>query len=162
MKIQKTKLYLAGIVLLILIGGTFVFSEGITGNVISGVSAQGNSGNDVQTAKLSVSGGNYVLSPSTFKKGVTVRLEADISKMPGCSKSIVIPAFGVRDSVSSSDNIIEFVPDKAGTFNIACSMNMYKGTFVVLDESGEKSNYVELQNNAAAGCSMGGCGGCGG
>lgn len=158
MKIKKITLYLAGIFILILISGTFFFSPNLTGNVVYPVSAQTG---DVQTVKLSVSGGNYVLSPSTFKKGVPVRLEADISKMPGCSKSIVISAFNVRKTVSSSDNVIEFVPDKAGTFNIACSMNMYRGTFVILDETGEASNYVEPQNAGSGSCSKGGCGGCG-
>ncbi len=89
------------------------------------------SGN-VQVVKLSVQGANYVLSPNEIKKDIPVRIEADISKMPGCSKSIVISAFNVRKVVSQADNTIEFTPTKAGTFNIACSMNMYRGTFNVI------------------------------
>ena len=87
---------------------------------------------DAQIVKLSVDGGRYVLSPSEFKKDVPVRIEADISKMPGCSKSIVISSFNVRKIVSEADNVIEFTPTKTGTFNIACSMNMYRGTFTVV------------------------------
>jgi len=87
---------------------------------------------NAQIVRLSVEGGRYILSPSEFKKDVPIRIEADISKMPGCSKSIVISAFNLRKVVSGADNVIEFTPTKTGTFNIACSMNMYRGTFTVV------------------------------
>jgi len=110
---------------IIVIAGVFLIrGEGTS----SGGTATGNA----QVVKLSVEGGRYVLSPSEFRKDVPVRIEADISKMPGCSKSIVISAFGVRKIVSESDNVIEFTPTKTGTFNIACSMNMYRGVFTVV------------------------------
>ena len=94
--------------------------------------SDGNPSGNAQVVKLSVEGGRYVLSPSEFKKDVPVRIEADMSKMPGCSRSIVISAFNVRKSFTNNDNTIEFTPDKAGSFNIACSMNMYRGVFTVV------------------------------
>ncbi len=118
------------------------------------------SGN-MQVAKLSVSGGGYILEPSTFRKGVPVRLEADLSNMPGCSKSVVISAFNVNKYLTPGDSVIEFTPDKAGTFNIACSMNMYKGTFTILESDGTKASYVQ-PSPASGGSCGGGCGGCGG
>ena len=119
----------------------------------------------VQIAKLSVVNGKYVMNPSEFKVGVPVRIEADMANMPGCSKTIVIPSFNVRKSFTSTDNSVEFTPDKAGTFNIACSMNMYKGTFTVLQGDGTKANYVEQAPVSSTGGSCGmaksGSGGCG-
>lgn len=163
MKIQKNTLYLLGTVLIILIGAVFLFSNSgnavspLTGNVI------GNNNGEVQTVKLSVVGSNYVLEPSEIKKGTPVRIEADMAKMPGCSKSVVISGFGVSKTLTSNDNVIEFTPDKAGTFNIACSMNMYKGTFTVLETDGTKADYVEQKLSAGSSCGMGGGGcGCGG
>ena len=100
---------------------------------------------NVQIVKLSVQGGSYVMSPSAVKKGIPVRFEADMTKLPGCSRSIVISAFNVRKTLSEGNNVIEFTPDKAGTFNIACSMNMYRGTFTVLEDDGTKPVYVEQQ-----------------
>lgn len=162
---NKGSFYIFGIILLFIFAWLFFFSGNtVTGNAINVVSAQANINSDgVQVAKLSVSGGSYVISPNSFKLGNKVRLEADILQMPGCSKSIVISAFGVRKIVSDSDNYIEFTPDKAGTFNIACSMNMYKGTFSVIDSSGKAGNYVEPANTKSASCGAngGGCG-CGG
>ncbi len=147
-----------GIILAI---GFFILSNGAsaTGNVVVGNTIIPSG--DTQIVKLSVENGNYVLTPSTFKKGVPVRIEADISKMPGCSKSVVISAFNVRKSVSEGNNLIEFTPNKAGTFNIACSMNMYKGTFTVLENDGTKPAYVENTPTGGSSCGMAGGGGCG-
>jgi len=153
---MKNKTALVGIGIMIAIASVFLFtnsgSSAITGNAITN--------QDVQIVKLSVEGGNYILSPSTIKKDIPVRIEADMSKMPGCSKSIVISAFGIRKSLNQGDNIIEFTPDKAGTFNIACSMNMYRGVFTVLENDGSKSAYVDQQPSQGGSCG-GGSGGCG-
>ncbi|MDP3881291.1 MAG: cupredoxin domain-containing protein [Nanoarchaeota archaeon] len=132
----------------------------VTGNVATNVEGAG----EVQVVKMYVKNSEYILEPNTFKAGSKVRIEADVSRIPGCAKSIVISAFGIRKSLTPSKNVIEFTPNKAGTFNIACSMNMYKGTFTVLENDGTKSNYVEKANTAASSCggAGGGCGGCGG
>ena len=111
----------------------------------------------VQVIKAWVESSEYKFSQSEFKKGVPVRLEFDMNRVYGCSRSIVIPQFGISKLISESDNVIEFTPDKAGTFNIACSMNMYRGTFTVLQNDGSKADFVEKQ----AAPSGGGCG-CGG
>lgn len=133
---------------------------------INGNSITDNSGlteGDVQIIKIHVEGANYVLEPSTIKKGVPVRIEADMSRMPGCSRSVVISEFGVRKTFTDTNNVLEFTPTKAGTFNIACSMNMYKGTFEVLESDGTKSSYVQPASKGGMTCGAGGgCGGCGG
>lgn len=128
---MKNKLII-GIIIVLLVGfGIFMFvnsgNTNPTGNLID-------SKGEVQIVKLSVENGKYIMNPSELKIDVPVRIEADMSNMPGCSKSIVISSFNVRKSFTSSDNTVEFIPDKAGTFNIACSMNMYRGTFVVLEK----------------------------
>ncbi len=159
----KNNLFYAGMIILLLVGaGFFLVStgqareSGITGEVI------GSSG-DVQVVKMSVVGSGYVFEPSTVKAGVPVRIEADMSRMPGCSRSVVISEFGVRKTFTSSDNILEFTPTKAGKFYVACSMNMYKGTLEVLESDGAKSTYVQSVPSGGSTCGMGGGGcGCGG
>ena len=144
----------------------FAFSAGyskesISGNVISAKIQTVDSGN-VQIVKLRVQGSNYVLEPSTLKKGIPVKIEADVSQMPGCSKSVIISEFNIRKTISNSDNFIEFTPDKSGTFNIACSMNMFRGTFTVLESDGSKVAYVQpIATGSSCGAGGGGCG-CGG
>jgi plastocyanin domain-containing protein len=138
--------------------GANIIPSSASGNVVA-------STGEVQVVKMHVEGSQYVMEPSSFKVGVPVRIEADITRMPGCSKSIVISEFNIRKSLSASNNVIEFTPTKAGTFNIACSMNMYRGTFTVLDANGAKSNYVQQAPSSgtggSCGASGGGCG-CGG
>ena len=156
MKIKKNILYLTGMVLLIVFG--FIFLNLNFGK------AEGPAINwqnqEIQVVKLSVEEGRYVLEPSEIKKNVLTRVEGDLQNMPGCSKSIVIPAFKVSKTFSSGDNFVEFIPDKSGTFNIACSMNMYRGTFSVLESDGSKSDSVEKVSAARNSCgvSNGGCG----
>lgn len=160
---HKTLYELSGFLILVILVIMFFNSKPgfakLEGDVI-----QEFNNSDVQLVKLRVEGGNYIMEPSTLKVGVPVRVEADINKMPGCSKSVVISAFNIRKNLYDGDNFIEFVPDKAGKFNILCSMNMYKGTFTVLDSSGKSSDYIEQASTGGHSCGAngGGCGGCGG
>ncbi len=157
---MKNNLVLILIFALILGFGIFVFAGGSAGTAGINENVIGSNG-EVQVVKLSVEGGKYIMNPSELKKGIPVRIEADMSKMPGCSKSIVISSFNVRKTFTSTDNAVEFTPDKAGTFNIACSMNMYRGTFTVLENDGSKSNYVDTSAPSGGTCGGSGGGGCG-
>ena len=122
--------------------------------------------NGVQEIQLSVQGSSYMPSPIRVKKGIPVRLVADMSRIPGCSRSIVIPEFGIRKVLSASDNIIEFTPDKSGTFDFSCSMGMYRGKIVVEEADGtvvafSGSAPAPSASGGSCGAGGGGCG-CGG
>ncbi|MBS3071372.1 cupredoxin domain-containing protein [Candidatus Pacearchaeota archaeon] len=162
MKVRKNTLYTIGIVLILFSFGFLFLSQGES-NLVTGNSILENAGN-VQIVKMYVENGKYIITPSEFKRGDIVRIEADMSKMPGCSKSIVISAFNIRKTLTNTNNVIEFKAEKAGTFNIVCSMNMYKGVFTILEYDGSKSNFVEQASSGGHSCggSGGGCGGCGG
>ena len=143
--------------------GSLFSIDGISGRVVSADYRSVNNG-DVQIVKLSVSGSKYIFEPAVVKKGTTVRIEADISSMSGCSKSIVSSELGIRKTFSGGDNILEFTPTKAGKFFVSCSMNMYNGQLEVLESDGTKSNYVQSASTGGHTCggSGSGCGGCGG
>lgn len=159
---MKNKTAIIGIGILVLVSAVYIFVN--SGSAVS-IGNNTPSNGAVQVVKLSVVSGNYVFNPATVKKDIPVRIEGDIANMPGCSKSVVMSGFNIRKTLSDKDNIIEFTPNKAGTFNIACSMNMYKGTFTVLESDGSKPAYVEEKaataTGASCGSSGGGCG-CGG
>jgi plastocyanin domain-containing protein len=121
----KNTLIIAVLIILIIGFGIFLIKD-------SGAAGSGlNSGEKVQIVKLSVVNGNYVMNPSQVKVGIPVRIEADIAQMPGCSKSFVMPSFNIMKVFTSTDNTVEFTPDKTGVFNVMCSMNMYRGTLTV-------------------------------
>jgi len=135
----------------------------VSGAAVAVPSSNSQVAGDVQVVKMHIEGSQYVFEPSTVKVGTLVRLEADISRMPGCSKSIVSTELGIRKSFTSDDNTITFTPTKAGTFYITCSMNMYRGTLTVLQADGSKSSYVQTQSASGMTCGAGGGGcGCGG
>lgn len=122
------------------------------------------SADGVQEVNLYVQGAEYYPNPITVKKGVPVRIIADVSRVPGCAKSIVIPEFGVRKYVRAGDNEIEFTPDKSGTFPFSCSMGMYQGTIVVQDADGSVASFTGSAppvQKSSCGANGGGCG-CGG
>lgn len=121
--------------------------------------------NGVQEIQLYVQGSTYYPNPIRVKKGIPVRIVADMGRIPGCSRSIVIPDFGIRKVLSTGDNTIEFTPDKSGTFSFSCSMGMYRGTIVVEEADGSVAAFTGAAPKAASGgscgASGGGCG-CGG
>lgn len=126
--------------------------------------------NGVQEITLTVQGGTYYPNPIRVKKGVPVKITADLSSVRGCASSISMPEFGIRKNVRAGDNAIEFTPDKSGTFSFSCSMGMYRGTIIVEESDGTVAAYAgSAKPLAAAGAGSGGsCGangggcGCGG
>ncbi|MCF7871646.1 hypothetical protein K9L97_01305 [Candidatus Woesearchaeota archaeon] len=170
MRIKKNVLYLVLAIFVVSLFGVVSLTYGASAAKTSSATGKvvANTGNgDIQTVKLTYENYVYVLEPSELKVGVPVRMEVDLKSVVGCMKAVRIPAFGVSEYVSEGNNIIEFTPDKSGTFNIACSMGMGATTFDVVDSSGEKADYVEksnsgTQNSGGAGsCGAGGSGGCG-
>ena len=131
-KIEKYVILVAciivfGLVALAVTGVPLRGSSGPTGSAVVDVPS-----GEVQNVALGFKNYEYQLSPSTLKVGVPVRMEVDMTTVSGCMTSVVIPEFNVRKTVSVGDNIITFTPDRAGTFDITCSMNMGRGTFTVV------------------------------
>ena len=85
----------------------------------------------VQEIKLGFDFNNYKYNPETIelKKDVTTRIVGD-SALKGCLTSLIIPELGVRHSFLKN-KIVEFVPNKAGTFTFSCSMGMARGKVIV-------------------------------
>lgn len=143
------------ILVILVVAGFFMLSSGNKDNGKIDVS-----NDDVQIVKMYVQGASYVFEPSSVVQGKPVRIEADMSKMPGCAKSVISSELGIRKTFSSNDNKVTFTPSKAGTFYVACSMNMYTGNLIVTESNGSKSAYVQ-QAPTSSGASCGGSGGCG-
>ncbi len=163
MILKKSILWAGLIIIVLVVSGFFLNSGSSTKSGINGAVIKtdiGATSSDIQVVKMYVKGPQYIFEPSSVKKGVPVRLEADILRMPGCSKSIISSELGIRKTFNSGDNTLEFTPNKAGTFYFACSMNMYTGTLTVLESDGSKSNYIQTPASTGGSCGAGG-GGCG-
>ena len=86
---------------------------------------------EVQVIDLTVKDYNYYPQVIDLKYNVPAKIIVDTDKVKGCLQSIVIPDFGIRKTVTSKNNIIEFTPDKKGSFSFSCSMGMGFGKIVV-------------------------------
>ena len=120
----------------------FSFAPETTGQVV-----QQTTSGEVQQVTLRFTNTGYVMDPSTLRAGVPVRMEADMNSVFGCMRDVVIPDFNVRKIVRAGDNIIEFTPDKVGTFTIRCSMNMGRGSFSVTND-GAATQETQVQQAA--------------
>nr|AQS34885.1 hypothetical protein [uncultured archaeon]AQS35000.1 hypothetical protein [uncultured archaeon] len=132
------------------------------GNTVGNTAS--NTNGQIQEVRLYMKNYNYATEPAILKKGIPVRMTADLNTVVGCARDVVIKDFGVRKYVKTGDNIIEFTPTKTGTIGIACSMNMYHGSFTVIDESNPNApaeiTAAPVSNTPAGSCGANG-GGCG-
>jgi hypothetical protein len=74
----------------------------------------------------------YLPGTVTLKKGTPARLRFVRKDSGGCGGEVLIPDFGVRQSLPGlKETVVELTPDKEGTFAFTCGMQMMKGTLVV-------------------------------
>ncbi|MBI5065173.1 cupredoxin domain-containing protein [Candidatus Woesearchaeota archaeon] len=118
------------VLILLFVGSLFYFKaqqNTTTGNGTNDAVFNG----DVQTIDLSFKNYNYYPNTIRVKYNVPVRIIADTNTIRGCMTNINIPDFGISKTVRKGDNIIEFVPNKKGTFGFACPMRMGTGKIIV-------------------------------
>ncbi len=76
--------------------------------------------------------GTYQPDHIQVQAGVPVRLKFDRQETTGCSERVVFPDFQInRELPAFQTTIIEFTPDKPGTFTFSCGMNMYRGQLII-------------------------------
>ena len=129
-KIKKKNMYMILLIVFIVgVGAYFVFING-GGNdeqvVVPPVIGNG----EVQNVLLSVKNYNYYPQTITVKSGEPVSLTLDKS-VTGCLRSFTIKDLGVNKYSPTPEEVIEFTPNKKGTFRFACSMGMGTGTIIV-------------------------------
>ena len=133
---NKTFLYLFGILVVALFLGYFTlssaFDSSANSNLNSAVNAQSavSSSANVQNIVLSFKNGNYYPNTITVKAGVPVRISLD-SSVRGCYRDFNIKSLGLRKLFSYLTDTLEFTPAVSGKYAFTCSMNMGKGILIV-------------------------------
>ena len=124
---EKSTLYLFGIILLIGIGTYFFLNNGETmnGNIIQEVNA-----GEIQKIVLSQNGYNY--KDAVAEAGKPISISADNS-VGGCLRSVVFTINGKKYSkyLQSSQDTLKLPALSAGTYSFTCSMGMGFGNLVV-------------------------------
>lgn len=99
---------------------------GERGAVEAGTNASG-----IQEIDINVKGG-YSPDVVMVKHGRPVRLNFYRDETSSCSETVVLGDFGIsRDLPAYRSTPVEFTPDKKGTFDFTCGMNMLHGKLIV-------------------------------
>ena len=89
--------------------------------------------NSLQVVKSTLTSRTY--PAITVQVGVPVKwiINAPQGSINGCNKRIFIDEYGIEYTFTQGENIIEFTPDKTGTFQYSCWMGMIHSTITVVD-----------------------------
>jgi sulfite exporter TauE/SafE/copper chaperone CopZ len=134
-----SKVMTAGAVLIVVLGLSML-TQGLS---LSGLGAAGTSvsqsGSGV-AIKDGVQMVNGTLSPRSYpaitvQAGMPVKwiIDAPKGSINGCNNRIFISEYGIEYTFNTGENIIEFTPDKAGTFQYSCWMGMIRSSITVID-----------------------------
>ena len=112
------------------------FQQNLSGSDASGQAVKATEKDGVQYVTSSVSGGGY--EPIQVQKGIPVKwtLKAPEGSLNGCNNAIVIPEYNLQIELKTGDNLIEFTPDKSGTFAFSCWMGMVRSNITVANDDG--------------------------
>jgi plastocyanin domain-containing protein len=134
MMMQKSTLYLLGILAVIAIAAYIVTSQNNNSSYPTGNA--GNAGNtgtvsgDVQKVVIGVKNYNYYPNTIKVQAGKPVSITLD-SSVRGCLRDFTIRSFGIKKYLKTPQDTVEFTPTQKGTYTFACSMGMGTGTLVV-------------------------------
>jgi plastocyanin domain-containing protein len=87
----------------------------------------------IQVLHVMVKGG---YSPDTLvvKRGRPVRIDFDRQETSSCSDTVVFGDFGISQPLPAFRTTpVQFTPEKTGTFEFTCGMNMLRGRLIVED-----------------------------
>ena len=125
---MTNKIFIAGIILIVLVGGFLLFSksESVTANVTN----TNTENPQTQKVVLSMKDANYYPQEVYVKAGQPVSISLD-SSVTGCLRSFTIKSLGVAKTLRTPSDTVTFTPTKPGTYNFACSMGMAYGKLIV-------------------------------
>lgn len=170
---RKARLFFMTAGLAVIILGWYNITNG--NRLFNGVSittSGGSTSSNLTPLEVRMAQNSNGYSPNvlTIEKDRPVKWIINSTAPYSCASSIVVPSYGISESLHSGENIITFTPTQVGEISFSCSMGMYRGKFIVVDRSGSSKQLDKSQpgfGSVASGSSCGaggggGCGGCGG
>ncbi len=88
---------------------------------------------DIQEVQINITYGKY--GDILVQKGKKVKLIINVDKkyLTGCNDTVIIKEFNIKQELKEGENIIEFTPNKIGTYSMNCWMNMIQNNIKVVD-----------------------------
>ena len=85
----------------------------------------------VQEVQIAVKGG-YAPATIRLRAGQPARRVFDRQETNSCAEEVVLGDFGIRRFLPAfEETVIEFTPERAGTYEFTCGMGMLRGRIVV-------------------------------
>lgn len=105
-------------------------------NGSSAPAAEATIADGVQYVSSSVSEAGY--GAIKVRKGIPVKwvLTAQEGSLNSCNNAIVIPEYDLQIELKTGENVIEFTPNRSGTFVFSCWMGMVQSQIIVTNEDG--------------------------
>lgn len=135
------KVMTAGAVLVAILGLSMLSQGWSLAGFESGPSVTGNSGGFEAVQEDGVQIINSTLVPGrypaiTVQAGVPVKwiINAPQGSINGCNNRMFIKEYNIEHQFKPGENIIEFMPEKTGTFRYSCWMGMIRSTITVVDQ----------------------------
>lgn len=90
----------------------------------------------VQYVTSKVTSGGF--EPILVQQGIPVKwtLNASSSSLNGCNSRLIIPEYKLEIELKPGENLIEFTPDRSGTFVFSCWMGMIRSSISVVGQDG--------------------------
>jgi sulfite exporter TauE/SafE/copper chaperone CopZ len=90
--------------------------------------------NGVQIVNSTLSGRRY--PAITVQQGIPVKwiIDAPRGSITGCNNLMLIREYNIEYSFKPGENIIEFIPERAGRFSYSCWMGMIRSSITVVSE----------------------------
>lgn len=131
-------------------------ASGSASNGASGQAVKATVKDGVQYVTSSVTGGGY--EPIQVQKGLPVKwtLKAPSGSLTSCNNAIVIPEYNLQIKLKTGDNLIEFTPDKSGTFAFSCWMGMVRSAITVANADGSVDATADDGSSRLPSCCGGG------
>ncbi len=156
------KIMTAGAVLVVVLGLS-MFSQGVSlaglyqplsfaGGIRAGASdvVSETTADGIQTVNSTLAPGRY--PDITVQVGMPVKwtIDAPQGSINGCNNEIFIREYDINHKFTDGENIIEFTPEKTGTFQYSCWMGMIRGSITVVEGDASSSEPIAADTTPPA------------
>jgi uncharacterized protein len=93
--------------------------------------------NGVQVVRSTLEPGRYPAITVSAGSPVKWVIDAPEGSINGCNNRMILNEYGIEHTFKAGENVIEFTPDKAGSFQYSCWMGMIRGTINVTEAAAD-------------------------
>ena len=106
--------------------------------------------NGFQVVRMTQNSGGYSPNKFTVKNNIPVKWIIDSKDYNSCSSSIFMSKKNIKEFLDPGINTVEFTPTETGELKFSCSMGMYSGKFIVVENDAPASTPPDTQSPSSS------------